>query len=461
MFTLDDVLAGTEGSLVGGHASGIFRSVRIDSRAVEPGDLFVAFRGARADGHDFVEAAFANHAGGALVDTLLLDRPWSSPDWSGPPVVLCDQTGRGLADMARYWRRRHGATVVGITGSVGKTSTKEAVSSLLSQSLSVLRTRANYNTEIGLPMSLMELEPHHRIAVLELGMQAIGEIRLLARICEPNIGLVTNVHPSHLERLGSMEQIAQAKSELVRELPDSGMVILNADDDRVASMASLARCEVMTFGTRASADLRAVDIRSLGLGGVEFEVQFRGDCGHARMQTIGIHTVYSGLAAIAVGLRVGIALQNLVAGLARVEPGPRLVPRQGPNNSTLLDDTYNASPPSVAAALSVLAEAQGRRIAVLGDMLELGPLEASAHADVGRQAAAAADWLLTIGPRAQAIGAAAIDAGMEPTSVDICQSNVEVLARLRNRLRPGDTVLLKGSRAMRLEEVVSGLCLTR
>lgn len=454
MFTLADVLAGTAGRLAGGHDAK-FEAVCVDSRSAGPGELFVAFKGERADGHDFVEEAFQRGATGALVELLPQGKAWTNPEWNGQPIVLTASTGQALADLGRYWRRKNPIRVIGVTGSVGKTTTKETVASLLGAWFTVHRSPANLNTEIGLPMALMSIQPNDQVSVLELGMHAAGEIRILARTCEPNVGIVTNVHAAHLERLGSLENIAEAKSELVRELPPDGLAILNADDERVAAMGRLASCAVVTFGTAESADLRALNLRSHGLQGVEFDIRYQGQRSHVGMKTIGAHSVYSALPALAAALHAGISFREATATLRTVALAPRLVPLAGVNGSTVLDDTYNASPASMFAALDVLATAKGRRIAVLGDMLELGPMEEEGHSSVGTHVAATADWLLTIGSRAEMIAAAAILAGMPGGAVARCRTNAEVVARLTENLEPNDTVLLKGSRAMHLDEIAS------
>jgi UDP-N-acetylmuramoyl-tripeptide--D-alanyl-D-alanine ligase len=256
MFTLSDVLAGTGGRLVAGGDSAAFRSVAIDSRKVGRGELFAAFRGQKHDGHGFVLQAFGHGAAGALVEYLPEDEQWTRPDWDGGPVVLVPSTGQALQDLARFWRDKHDVQVVGVTGSVGKTSTKELIAGLLSRQMSVLRTTANLNTEIGLPITLMQLDRVHRVAVLEMGMHDLGEIAQLADIAHPNIGVVTNVQHSHLQRLKSMERIAEAKSELVRALQPDGLAVLNYDDERVRAMKGLTPASTSYYGLTPDSEVR-------------------------------------------------------------------------------------------------------------------------------------------------------------------------------------------------------------
>jgi UDP-N-acetylmuramoyl-tripeptide--D-alanyl-D-alanine ligase len=239
MFTLTDVLVATGGQRIAGGDQATFASVANDSRSVSSGDLFVAFRGQTHDGHQYVAQALRAGAAGALVEYVPPGLETSAGS-AGPPIVLCRSTYDALEDLARYWRRRHGTPIVGVTGSVGKTTTKELIAGVLSARFSVLRSQANYNTEIGLPMTLMQLDAHHGVGVLEMGMYQIGDIRRLARIAEPQVGIVTVVHPNHLERLGTIERIALAKRELIEELPASGLALLNADDERVRAMAEFS-----------------------------------------------------------------------------------------------------------------------------------------------------------------------------------------------------------------------------
>jgi UDP-N-acetylmuramoyl-tripeptide--D-alanyl-D-alanine ligase len=365
-----------------------------------------------------------------------------------------------LQDLAGYWRRQHDVRVVGVTGSVGKTTTKELIADLLAQDSTVLRTPANLNTEIGVPLSLMQLSSGQRFAVVEMAMYDVGDIRRLTRIAAPEVGVVTNVQPSHLQRLGSIERIAQAKAEIVQELPPAGLALLNADDEHVRRMASLTAARVLLYGLTPDADIWADDIKSRGLKGTEFTVHYRrrtSESFPAQTRLIGAHLVPSALAAVAVAVHFGMSLERAVAGLSNVGPGLRLVVGEGMRGSTVLDDSYNASPASMMAALDVLAEIDGRHIAVLGDMLELGSFELEGHHLVGHRAASAVQRLLTVGVRAQAIAQGARDAGLRLEAVDSFECNDQIIRQLHEELQPGDVVLVKGSRAMRLDEVARAI----
>jgi UDP-N-acetylmuramoyl-tripeptide--D-alanyl-D-alanine ligase len=459
MFTLTDLLSATGGQLVGGDRQATFQAISIDSRTTHPGDLFVAFKGEVQDGHEYVTHALSQGAAGALVDHAPSDAPWLSRTEAGPAVVRVPNTGLALENLARSWRRSHAATVVAVTGSVGKTSTKEIISSLLGQRWPVLRSQANYNTEIGLPMTLMQLDDSHRVAVLEMGMHDVGEIRRLARIAEPNIGVVTNVHLIHLERLGTLARIREAKSELVQELPASGLALLNADDANVRSMAGLCAGGVLTFGLAADSDVRALDVESQGLEGTRFTVNAGGERRRTLLPMPGQHFVPAALAAVAVATRLGMDFSDAVDGLERVWPtvSGRLHPLPGVQGSTLLDDAYNASPASVVAALDVLAEMPGRRIAVLGDMFELGAFEEEGHRIVGQRAATAADWLVALGPRARTIAREAAARGLATSAITQLDDLDEAITLLRSRLIAGDAVLVKASHGMGFARIVDAL----
>lgn len=419
----------------------------------KPGDLFVAFRGDKTDGHLYVADALRRGAYGALVQS-----PPDLPDPEGQhPVVQVASSSQALLDLATYWRSRQQIRVVGVTGSVGKTTAKETIASVLASRFRVLRTPANLNTEIGLAMSLMGLDGSQEIAVLEMGMHALGEIAQLAAIARPDIGVVTNVYPVHLERLGTIENIARAKAELVEALPEGGLAVLNADDARVRAMADRTPARSLLVGMSEQAELRATEVESLGLDGTACNFSYQGESLAVRMPTIGRHTVYPALAALAAAMHLGMSFRDAAAQLENLPPGPRLAVLRGKNDVTVLDDTYNASPASMIAALDLLGQMAGRRIAVLGDMLELGSYEEEGHSSVGRHAASIADALVVVGERARIIADAARAAGLEDERLFRFDDNDQVIAHLRRELRPGDYVLIKGSHAMQLDEVVAAV----
>jgi len=452
------------------------RQVCVDSREARPGSLFVALKGEHADGHDYVASAFGKGAVAALVE-----RPTQGAasiiDLTGGPAgavrelplpralplaLLVPDALQALQQLARARRRESPSLrVVGVTGSVGKTTAKEIIAAVLSQRQPTLKSEGNHNNEIGLPLTLMDLDAPHRYAVLEMGMYALGEIALLCEIALPQVGVVTNVGPTHLERLGSLERIAQAKAELVRALPAEGMAVLNGDDPRVWSMNSQTAARVLTFGLGEDCDVRASALVSMGLEGVRFEVQASARCGVGsrtapalRTPMLGLPGVLSSLPAVAIGLAEGLTWDEIQAGLIAAGAGIRLVPVPGAMGMTILDDSYNASPASTLTALAVLAESPGRRVAALGDMLELGAYETEGHCQVGRAAAGALDLLIAVGPRARHMADAAHEAGLPAAQVLVVPDTESAIRVLRDVLRSGDTLLVKGSRGMAMERIV-------
>jgi len=444
-----DVWEATKGLLVAGRerADSTFVRAAIDSREVQRGDLFFAIAGERQNGHDFVAQAIGAGATGAVVE-----RPVEAPDEAA--LFHVSDSLEALQNLAEWWRRRHEVKVIAVTGSVGKTTCKELIASVLGWKYRTLKSQGNLNTEIGIPLTLLQLTEEHERAVLEFGMYARGDIALLSKIARPATGAVTNVGPVHLERLGSMGAIAAAKSELVEALPADGMAVLNGDDARTAAMTGRTAARISLFGLSQQCHVRATDLVSRGLEGIEFRLI----CGEAtvdvRLTLPGKHYVYPALAAAAVALEDGMALSEVADALGESRPELRSRVLPGPNGATILDDTYNASPASMLAALDLLAELPGRRIALLGDMLELGAAEQDGHREVGERAATACDLVLVVGKRARPLAEAA-DRGS--SQVRCLGSNAEAIDALRGELRQGDHVLIKASRAMAFEEIVSAL----
>lgn len=448
---LDDVVAAVGGRLLGAGAGRTIAGASVDSRHVTPGSLFVAMRGERTDGHRFVDQAVVAGASAVMVER--------SVEVKVPQVVVRDSL-RGLGDLAAWWRARLPVRVVGITGSTGKTMAKEVVADVLSRSLRTLRSEGNHNSESGLPMSVLRLRPEHEAAVLEMAMYTVGEIARLAEIAQPEIGIVLAVHATHLQRAGSIERIAQAKAELPMALPAAGLAVLNADDRRVAAMRDVTRAAVMTFGLGEAAEVRATDVVGRGLAGTEFTLQSPWVSRRLRSGTPGRHLVPHALAAAIVGERMGVPFDAVAEAIeAGSYAAHRMALIEATSGATVVDDTYNASPISVTAALEFLAETPlppgGRRIAVLGDMLELGPDEERLHREVGAAAARATDVLVVVGERGAWIGEAARSAGA--ATVLSAEDADEAAIVLDRDLAPGprDVVLVKGSRGIELDRTVA------
>jgi UDP-N-acetylmuramoyl-tripeptide--D-alanyl-D-alanine ligase len=441
--------------------------VVVDSRLAIPGCMFVALPGETHHGHEFVPSAFEAGAVVAVVESALtfdcqyvdlrggLEPPPATLEL--PVCLRVESSLEALQQVASYWRNQHHPRVIGITGSVGKTTTKELVAAVLARRFKTLRSRGSYNNEIGVPLTLLQLTAAHERVVLEMGMYDIGEIAELTQIARPHVGVVTNVGPVHLERAGSMERIAQAKAELVEALPRDGTAILNYDDRRVREMANRTRARVFYYGLTSKADLWASEIQGMGLEGIRFRLHYGRETIHLRVPLLGRHSVHTALRAAAVGLVEGESWQEIVEGLQRGSPQLRLVAVEGINGSKLLDDTYNASPQSTLAALNLLDELEGRKIAVLGDMLELGVYEEEGHRKVGLRVIDSVDVLITVGSLGRIIGEEARRWGLPPSAVHMLENNAQVIELLMEIVAPGDIILVKGSRALHLEEVVMAL----
>ncbi|MFA7249877.1 MAG: UDP-N-acetylmuramoyl-tripeptide--D-alanyl-D-alanine ligase [Dehalococcoidia bacterium] len=426
-----------------------FTGAAIDSRAVHPGDLFVALPGERVDGHDF--AAGAVHAGAT---GCLLNHGVEGT--AAAAIFLVDDTLASLQHLGAAWRAALTDTqVIGITGSVGKTTTKAIVASVLSAKYRIQANPLNYNNEVSVPLCLLELRPETERAVIEHGMYTTGEIALLCRWTRPRIGVVLNVGPTHLERAGSMETIARAKRELIEALPAEGAAVLNADDPRVREMAPHTAARVWWFGTSEDADVRGTDVASGGARGFEFTLAAQGRSRRVRVPLPGRHLLSNVLAAAATALADGLTFDEVTAAIEALDVPLRLTVIEMPGGITVLDDTYNAQPASTLAALDLLEEMAGRHVALLGDMRELGEVSRMEHERIGRRAAEVVALLVTIGDEARALGAAARAAGLAQ-AVHV-GSREEAVATLRAHLRPGDVVLVKGSHALGLEAVVADL----
>ena len=439
-----------------------FRWIERDSRVVQPGDLFIAVRGEQFDGHDFVSGAASKGAAAALVSV-----DWAAENAANAPLPLLVVPDPVLAlqEIARSRRKQRDVTVVGITGSIGKTSTKEVVAAVIGQTRTTYRSPGNLNSEIGLPLSLLEMQPDVEAAVFEMGgAYAFGELALLASIALPQVGVVTNVHPVHLERMGTIENIARTKAELVESLPADGVAVLNGDDPRVLAMAEVAPGEVITYGLSPTNDIWASDVETEGLRGLTFKLHLAGETHHVRVPLVGGHAPYLALPAIAVGHALGMHISEMLPGFDDPTIQVRLLVLDGPNGSMMIDDTYNASAPSVLSALGLLDEiAPGRRIAVLGDMRELGEESETQHQIVGRRAAEVVDELITFGPLAQLIADEAVLAQHETeTRLERVRSFAvderdALIAYVRQESAEGDVVLLKGSRGLEMERIVAAL----
>jgi UDP-N-acetylmuramoyl-tripeptide--D-alanyl-D-alanine ligase len=442
--------------------------VVMDSREVVPGSLFVAYKGEKVDGHDFVAAAFEQGAIAALVErpisgdyaTIDLRTALSSTEplsASTPVCLVVEDSITALQASAKAWRARFSTEVIGITGSVGKTSTKELTHAVLSDRYRTFKSPGNRNSILGLPLALFDLQKTDEKAVLEMGMYTMGEIATLCDMTSPKVGVVTLVAPVHLERAGSLENITKAKQELVEALPANGTAILNQDDARVMSMVDHTKARIFTYGLSDAADLWANNIRSKGLDGVRFTLHHEGESLVVQVPLLGRHSVHTSLRAAAVGLVEGLTWDEILHGLRNTTVQLRLVTVPGPKNSLIIDDSYNASPDSVLAALNLMHDLDGRSVAVLGDMLELGHLEEIAHRQVGRRVAEVAKLLITVGQRARWIGQEAIASGLPKDNVIMVDDAAAAVPILEDLIEENDSVLVKGSLGMHMDQIINAI----
>jgi UDP-N-acetylmuramoyl-tripeptide--D-alanyl-D-alanine ligase len=469
MLTLGIILEALSGRKFEGGRQ-VITDACLDSRLAIPGSLFVAVPGEKVDGHDFVGDAFNQGAVVALVERVLDENvPYldlKNPGWSTdtlefevPLQLIVKNTVEALQQIARFWRSQLDLRVIGITGSVGKSTTKELAAEVLGRRFRTLKNPGNLNNEIGLPLSLLRLTEAHERAVLEMGFYVPGEIALLCDIAMPQVGVITNVSHVHMERAGSLEAIVEGKSELVVALPPDpdGVAIINYDEELVRAMARRTKAKVFYYGLTPDAELWANEIEGLGLEGVRFVLHYAGEKLHVRVPMLGRHSVHTALRAAAVGLVEGLSWQEIVEGLQTSQSQLRLVAVQGPGGALIMDDTYNAAPASVIAGLNLLAELDGRRVAVLGDMLELGDFEERGHRMVGVRVADVADELVVVGERAKWIAAEAAQAGLSPTVIVEVDDSEQAIDYLNERIGEGDVVLVKGSRGMQMDRIVSAL----
>jgi len=456
-----EIAAATGGRVTSGNPAHRVERWSIDTRSLQPGDLFVAIRGDRFDGHAFVAAALAAGAAGAVV-TAAPVLPEAGKGGPAPLLIEVADTTRALQDGAREMRRRAGAKVVAITGSAGKTTTKELAAAFLAAKYSVFRNKGNLNNHIGLPLSLLELRTRPDVAVVELGMNHAGEIRTLIGIAEPDVRVWTNVGDAHLGFFASADAIADAKGEILDQARPGDLLIANADDERIAARIRDFAGRTVTFGLSAAAEVRGSDVEHLGLDGMAATVTT--PRGEMRMRTplLGTGNLLNLLAAAAVAIELGVPLPAIADRAASMAPAPhRGELLRLPGGITLIDDSYNSSPAALKRSLETVHAATGsaRKIAVLGEMLELGAHAERLHQECGRAAADAGLSLLIAvgGDGAQWLADSARRAGMAESAVlYVPTSNAASEIALR-KVRPGDLILVKGSRGIRTDLVVDRL----
>lgn len=451
MLTLDlQKIAGAVSGKLYPHNSHLeISGIATDSRTVAPGEIFVALRGPNFDGHDFVAAAAGKGATAILCERHLTGV-------SLPQIIVAD-TLRALGDLAAFWRNRFHIPVAAITGSSGKTTTKEMLASILTITASGLKTAGNLNNLIGLPQTLFRLKTEDQWAVLEMGMSERGEIARLTEIATPSVGVITNIAPAHLLTMKSLGGIARAKGELFAGLQPGSVAIVNLDDERVAAIPVANGVQRRSYGLSPAAEIRAEDILPEG-GAVRFTLKVGSDSRAIRLPIPGRHNVSNALAAAAAALSMGHSLESIVLGLETFTPAKgRMETSLLRDDIVLIEDTYNANPLSVKAALVALDEmgGSGARIAVLGDMLELGESSAELHREVGAFAASYCDSLIVLGPDSKEIAAGATAAGIPTSRIFLCSDHDAATYELLRTVHPGDRLLIKGSRGMKMEKIAN------
>jgi UDP-N-acetylmuramoyl-tripeptide--D-alanyl-D-alanine ligase len=451
--TVEDILKATGASLAG--SSDVrCEGVCIDSRVLVPGHLFVAITGVHFDGHQFVADAAAKGASAAVVS-----KDVDCPDWM--PVVKVKDTERALGDIASWWRSRFDVPCIAITGSNGKSTTKEMAFAVASELGEVLKTEGNFNNLIGLPLTVLRWEERHRAAILEMGMNAPGEIARLTEIARPNIGLITNVTSAHLEKLHSIEAVARAKGELFAGMGGDAVAIVNDEDPWVVKMAAAHKGKKIGYGMKNSSDVRFLHMETDGLDTTELAFSVRGKEYETRLPVPGAHNVMNALAAIAIGVALNIDPAVAAKRISSFRPMSMRFERiQLANGVRLVNDSYNANPGSMRAAFRTVGAAKraGRFIAVLGDMLELGGDSAKLHRQLGADAVEmGVDMMMVAGNFAKDVVAGAVDAGMKPSSAAAFGDVEEIASKLLSTIGAGDVVLVKGSRGMKMERVADAL----
>lgn len=454
MIHLDDLVQATGSTIHGSPAATTFSSFAFDSRRLEPGQLFLAIKTMTGDGHDFIGDALAQGAAGILCEhceTL-------PSNGHQVTIIVTADVQQAMTDYAAYILQKYQPKIIGVTGSSGKTTTKEAIAAVLQKRYRVFKNFGSFNGRFGLPIALGDLNDDHQIAVLEMASDSFGEIAELARITQPNVGVITTINRTHLAVLGSLDNIAAEKGRLIEALPFNGSAILNADDPRVAGMVPRTQARILTYGHKNGADVRATDL-SLDANGLSFVLEYKGERYPGRTALLGQHHIYPILAAVTTGLIFDIPPEVALEALAKLPRVPgRLNALPGRNGTLIIDDTFNSSPEAVLAALDTLVDLPGaNKVAILGDMPDLGDQEKEAHHQVGEYAATRIHRLITKGEAAQDIAAAALDRGLGQHAVHVTFTSDDAVAATEDLLSPHTVVLVKGGAGVRMEKVVQKL----
>ncbi|SHK38649.1 UDP-N-acetylmuramoyl-tripeptide--D-alanyl-D-alanine ligase [Paramaledivibacter caminithermalis] len=456
MIHIRDILVATKGKLIAGDDDIELKGISIDSRKIKEGDLFIPIIGERFDGHRFIGDAFKFGA-----DAVLSSKEIDISESSGKSIIMVEDTLKALQDISKYFLSKVDIPVVAVTGSTGKTTTKEMIYSVLSQEYRVLKNEGNFNNHIGLPLTLLNIEEEHEMIVLEMGMSNRGEIHLLSKIATPEVGVITNIGICHIESLGSKEEIFNAKMEISNHMDDTCILILNGDDEYLSKVKSIhTRYKKVFTGLNENNDIYVTEIKDLGHKGVAFNIIYKDKDYDFKLNVPGIHNVNNALLAIAVGIHYNIPFSLIKTGLSSFHGNKmRLNIVDTKEEIKIINDCYNANPDSMKAALSVLEKVEAkRRIAVLGDMLELGEYSESCHKEVGRMVFEKnVDILITVGHEAENIVKGAIISGFPKEKTFALADNITAKNIINIIKRTGDAILIKASRGMKMEEIVQYL----
>jgi UDP-N-acetylmuramoyl-tripeptide--D-alanyl-D-alanine ligase len=460
ILSIEEVLKATRGKLLQGEGNTSFQGISTDSRTVTEGELFIALKGSRFDGHHYVLEALEKKAGGVVIEEDKVgDIRWNG--YRAKAVIAVKDTLFALGNIALDWRRKYRTPLVALTGSNGKTTTKEMIAACLETTFPILKTKGNLNNLIGLPLTLLTLTEKERVVVLEMGMNVPGEIRRLTEIAEPDVGLITNIQEVHLEGMESLERLKEEKGELFRKMRRDGTILVNQDDPRVVDLASDYPGQKITFGIEHPAEVMAKEIRLGGAEGTFFTLILEGEAMEIHLRLLGRHFISNALSAIAAACLFGVEVKQVKEALENFQSIPmrmEIVPLKG--GKTLINDAYNANPHSMGLALETLVEAkgEGRAIAVLGDMLELGNFTKEAHEQLGEKVSELSiDFLLALGEEAPIVVESAIRHGFPLERVRVVESHSEAISILKQMIQNGDWILVKGSRRMAMEKIVEGL----
>ena len=453
---IEECLKAIDGELVSGISEKFFRGVSIDSRTLKKDELFICIRGDRFDGHDFIEEA-KNKKAAAIV--LSDSRKEALKGEEIPVIVRVDDTLEALQELARFHRRRMSVRVVGITGTNGKSTTKEMTAAITEKKFKTVKTKGNLNNHIGLPLSIFHISKNDEVAIIEMGMSASGEIKRLAEIAQPQIAVLTNITEGHMVELRTLKDVQAAKGELYESLDDQGIAIVNADDPLVLELAKYVRGKVVTYGIDNEADVKAQGIRPMGQQGFSLNVRFFEEKIPVLLPFLGECNIYNALAAMATGYSLGMAPEDIQDGLRNAKLLPNRYEIVGHEGITIINDSYNANPRSMQEALKTLAnyQCEGRRFFVVGDMLELGDFAEAAHASLGVDVARySIDYLVVVGDLSAHIVKSAVASGLNKKNTATATDHKCAVSFLKKHVRPGDCLLVKGSRGVRMEEVVDG-----